>query len=298
MEQPLVTVVVVSYNHSQFIKENLDSIKNQTYKNIQLIVGDDASPDHSVQFFEQWLQENNYPAEKNFHTKNTGLPTMLNECLELAKGKYIKIIAADDFLHPESIEKSVSALEKLGNEYGMSFSHTHAVNNDSQIIEDIADYDALGKIDPYIFREELLKGNRIAALTVLLRTDVVRETGQYDAQFIIEDYYRWLKVSQKYLIAYIPEKLAYYRLHTDNISKVKADRIEMEAALLQMMFDKKGVSRGSINYITQKLYQSGAQLPEEYINAYHAYPFRSKKLDFAVKKKLPVSLYKVLKKII
>jgi alpha-1,3-rhamnosyltransferase len=72
----------------------------------------------------------------------------------------------------------------------------------------------------------------------------------------------------------------------------------MEAALLQMMFDKKGVSRGSINYITQKLYQSGAQLPEEYINAYHTYPFRSKKLDFAVKKKLPVSLYKVLKKII
>ncbi|AZB09078.1 glycosyltransferase [Chryseobacterium sp. G0162] len=297
MEQPLVTVVVVSYNQSQFIKENLDSIKNQTYKNIQLIVGDDASPDHSVEVFEQWLQENNYPAEKNFHTKNTGLPTMLNECLDLAKGKYIKIIAADDFLHPESLEKSVYTLEKLGNEYGMSFSHTHAVNNDSQIIEDIADYDALGNIDPYIFREELLKGNRIAALTVLLRTDVVRETGKYDSQFIIEDYYRWLKVSQKYLIAYIPEKLAYYRLHADNISKVKADRIEMEAATLQMMFDKKGVSRGSINHITQKLYQSGTQLPEEYINAYHAYPFRSKKLDFAIKKNLPVSLYKILKKV-
>ncbi|WP_250253734.1 glycosyltransferase [Chryseobacterium sp. Marseille-Q3244] len=297
MEQPLVTVVVVSYNQSQFIKENLDSIKNQTYKNIQLIVGDDASPDHSVEVFEQWLQENNYPAEKNFHTKNTGLPTMLNECLDLAKGKYIKIIAADDFLHPESLEKSVYTLEKLGNEYGMSFSHTHAVNNDSQIIEDIADYDALGNIDPYIFREELLKGNRIAALTVLLRTDVVRETGKYDSQFIIEDYYRWLKVSQKYLIAYIPKKLAYYRLHADNISKVKADRIEMEAATLQMMFDKKGVSRGSINHITQKLYQSGNQLPEEYINAYHAYPFRSKKLDFAIKKNLPVSLYKILKKV-
>ncbi|AZA92002.1 Chondroitin polymerase [Chryseobacterium nakagawai] len=297
MDQPLVTVVVVSYNQSQFIKENLDSIKNQTYKNIQLIVGDDASPDHSVEVFEQWLQENNYSAAKNFHTKNTGLPTMLNECLDLAKGKYIKIIAADDFLHPESLEKSVYILEKLGNEYGMSFSHTHAVNNDSQIIEDIADYDALGNIDPYIFREELLKGNRIAALTVLLRTDVVRETGKYDSQFIIEDYYRWLKVSQKYLIAYIPEKLAYYRLHADNISKVKADRIEMEAATLQMMFDKKGVSRGSINHITQKLYQSGTQLPEEYINAYHAYPFRSKKLDFAIKKNLPVSLYKILKKV-
>lgn len=298
MEQPLVTVVVVSYNHSQFIKENLDSIKNQTYKNIQLIVGDDASPDHSVEVFEQWLKENNYPAEKNFHTQNTGLPTMLNECMDLARGKYIKIIAADDFLHPESIEKSVAALEKAGPEYGMSFSHTYAINNESEITEDIADYNALGNIDPYIFREELVKGNRIAALTVLLRTDVVRETGKYDAEFIIEDYYRWLKVSEKYLIAYIPEKLAYYRLHTDNISKVRANRIEMEAARLQMMFDKKGVARSGINYITQKLYQSGAQLPEEYLDAYHAYPFHSRKLDFAVRKKLPVTLYKILKKII
>lgn len=298
MEQPLVTVVVVSYNQSQFIKENLDSIKNQTYKNIQLIVGDDASPDHSVDVFEQWLLENNYPAEKNFHTKNTGLPTMLNECVELAKGKYLKIIAADDFLHPESIEKSVSALEILGNEYGMSYSHTHAINNDSQTIEDIADYNALGQIDPYLFREELLKGNRIAALTVLLRTDVVKETGKYDSQFIIEDYYRWLKVSEKYLIAYIPEKLAYYRLHTDNISKVKADRIEMEAAMIQMMFDKTGIAKGSINYTTQKLYKSGVKFPEEYLKAYGNYPFHLKNLEVAIKKNLPVLFYKILKKFI
>lgn len=297
MEQPLVTIVVVSYNHSQFIQENLDSIKNQTYKNIQLIVGDDASPDHSVDVFEEWLKENNYPAEKNFHAQNTGLPTMLNECVELAKGKYIKIIAADDFLHPESIEKSVCILESLGNEYGMSFSDTYAINNDSQIIQDIADYDAMGKVNPSIFKEDLIKGNRIAALTVLVKTDVIRETGKYDTQFLIEDYYRWLKISEKYLIAYIPEKLAYYRLHEENISKVKAERIEKEAALLQMMFDKKGVAKDSITTTIEKCYFSGAELSEEFLNAYRAYPFHLKKLDFAIKKKLPVPLYKILKKI-
>ncbi|MGE8432277.1 glycosyltransferase family 2 protein [Chryseobacterium joostei] len=297
MEQPLVTIVVVSYNHSRFIKENLDSIKNQTYKNIQLILGDDASPDHSVEVFEEWLKENNYPAEKNFHTQNTGLPTMLNECVELTKGKYIKMIAADDFLHPESIEKSVSALEHLGNEYGMSFSDTYAINNDSQIIQDIADYDAMGKVDPSIFKEDLLKGNRIAALTVLAKTEVIRETGKYDTQFIIEDYYRWLKISEKYLIAYIPEKLAYYRLHEENISKVKAEKIEKEAALLQMMFDKKGVAKSSINTAVEKFYFSGTELSEEYLTAYRAYPFHLKKLDFAIKKNLPIPLYKILKKI-
>ncbi|AZA78950.1 glycosyltransferase [Chryseobacterium sp. G0186] len=297
MEQPLVTIVVVSYNHSRFIKENLDSIKNQTYTNIQLIVGDDASPDHSVEVFEEWLKENNYSAEKNFHTQNTGLPTMLNECVDLAKGKYIKIIAADDFLHPESIEKSVLTLENLGNEYGMSFSDTYAINNESEIIQDIADYDAMGKVDPSIFKENLLIGNRIAALTVLAKTDVIRETGKYDTQFIIEDYYRWLKISEKYLIAYIPQKLAYYRLHEDNISKIKAERIEKEAALLQMMFDKKGIAKGSVNIITQKYYLEGKKLSEEYLNAYKAYPFHLKRLIFSIQNNIPPFLYKIANKL-
>ncbi|MCT2563135.1 glycosyltransferase family 2 protein [Chryseobacterium herbae] len=298
MEQPLVTVVVVSYNHSKFVKENLDSIKNQTYSNIQLIVGDDASPDNSADVIDQWLTENNYSAEKNIHTKNTGLATMLNECVALAKGKYIKLIAADDFLHPEAIEKSVSKLESLGDSYGMVFTHTHTINNDSQIMEDMADYDALGNIDPYVFRKELIKGNRIAALTVLQRTDVLRETGAYDSRLTVEDYYRWLKINENYLTAYVPEKLAYYRLHPENISKVKEEKIQIETILLQMMFDKEGVARERINGQTQKFYLTGKTLSPEYRLVYSKYPFHIKRLSFALNKRLPVLLYKLLNKMI
>lgn len=298
MEQPLVTVVVVSYNHSQFVKENLDSIKNQTYKNIQLIVGDDASPDRSAEVIEQWLDENRFSAEKNFHTQNTGLAAMLNECIALAKGKYIKLIAADDFLHPEALEKSVSKLESLGKEYGMLFTNTHTIDNDSNIIEDIADYDTLGNIDPYIFKKELVKGNRIAALTVLLRTDVVKETGEYDSGFTVEDYYRWLKINEKYLIAYIPEKLAYYRMHPENISKVKREKIEVETTLLQLLFDKEGLVKERVNGLTQKYYFSGIKLSPEYRSAYHEYLFRVKRLDLAIQNRIPVPLYKLLNKIV
>jgi glycosyltransferase involved in cell wall biosynthesis len=298
MEQPLVTVVVISYNHSKFVKENLDSIKNQTYKNIQLIVGDDASPDHSADVMEQWLQENNFSAEKNFHTQNTGLAAMLNECVALAKGKYIKLIAADDFLHPETLEKSVSKLESLGSEYGMLFTNTHTIDNDSIIIEDIADYNTLGNIDPNIFRKELIKGNRIAALTVLLRTDVLKETGKYDSKFIVEDFYRWLMISEKYLIGYIPEKLAYYRMHQENISKIKEEKIQMETILLQMMFDKEGIVKERVNQFTQKYYFSAIKLSPEYKSAYHEYPFRVKRLDLALQNRIPVPLYKLLNKIV
>lgn len=297
MEKPLVTIIVVSYNHGKFIRENLESIKKQTYENIELIVGDDASKDNSVEIFEQWLQENNYLAERNFHSENTGLATMLNECIALAKGKYIKLIAADDFLHQEAIEKYVSKLESLGDEYGMVFSNTHTIDDKSFIIKDFADYDSLGKIDPLIFRKKLIKENRIAALTVLLKTDVLKETGEYDNRFIVEDYFRWLKISEKYLIAYIPEKLTYYRMHPQNISKIKAEKIELETTQLQIMFDKEGTVKDKINRYTHRYYLSGKKLPDDYITAYHLYPFRVRRLDLAIRNKIPTLFYKIINKI-
>ena len=73
MNNPLVSVVVISYNQAKYIKENLDSLKAQTYPNWELIVADDASPDNSVEEFKNWLKENNVNAKELFHTKNTGL---------------------------------------------------------------------------------------------------------------------------------------------------------------------------------------------------------------------------------
>lgn len=298
MNNPLVSIVVISYNQAKYIKENLDSLKAQTYPNWELIVADDASSDNSVEIFEAWLKENNYPAKKMYNQKNTGLATVLNKCIELATGKYIKMIAADDFLHPEIIEKSTQKLEILGKDYGMIYTDTFAINDDSDIISDIADYDFLGNSDPHIFKKELLKGNRIAALTVLMRTDVLKETGKYDSTFIIEDYYRWLKISAKYLIAYIPEKLAYYRIHSQNISKIKAKKIEMEAIHLQMMFDKEGVARENVNKYILTSYISGQKFTKDFIHAYHEYPFYIKRLCFAIKFNLPIPIYKFLNKFV
>ena len=295
---PLVTIVVVSYNQSKYIRENLDSIKAQTYSNIELIVADDASPDNSIEVFEEWLSSNNYNAKKNYHTKNTGLATVLNECIELASGKYIKLIAADDFLHPEAIEKCVYKLEDSGNQYGMVFTDTYAINDDSEIITDIADYNSLGDVDPLVFRKELIKGNRIAALTVLMILDVVKKTGKYDSEFIVEDYYRWLKINQNYLITYIPEKLAYYRQHTSNISKVKADRIEQEDIVLKLMFDKDGLAKDYVNSKIFYRYTNEFSLDSNLKKHYSNYPYKIKRLDIAIKYNLPVYIYKFICKVL
>lgn len=298
MEKKLVSIIVCSYNHEKYIKECLDSIKAQTYPNIQLIVADDASQDNSSQTFKDWLKENNYPAKTNFHQKNTGLSTVLNECVELVEGEFIKIIAADDFLHPEAIEKCVTKLENSGEEFGMVYTDTFTINDASEIVEDIADYNKTGNLDPHVYRKEILKGNRIPALTVLMRINALKETGKYDSKLIVEDYYRWLKINEKYLICYIPEKLAYYRMHTDNISKTKAERVDLEFAMLQTMFDKEGIVRDKINGFIQEKYLAKKEIPKEFFSLYKNYPFNVKRLIFCIQNNIPPSIYKTVCKFI
>ena len=294
MADPLVSVVVISYNQAPYIIQNLDSLKSQTYTNWELIVADDASPDHSVEVFKNWLHENNISAKEIFHTKNTGLATVLNEAVELCSGEYVKFIAADDYMHPECLEKSVRCLEEKGPEYGMVCTDTFCVDENGNPKPDIINNSVLQNISAPEFRELLVTGNYIAALTVLIRTKIIKETGKYDSKFIVEDYYRWLKINEKYFIAYIPEKLSYYRLHAENISKTKKERISMEDKMLLIMFDHDGTVKNKINYYFHDIYVMQKKIPKDALQLYIKYPFRRKILSFCIKYRVPPLFFKII----
>lgn len=293
MEQPLVSIVVVSYNHSKYIRENLDSIKAQTYPNIELIIADDASKDNSVEVFESWLAENNYPAKKNFHQQNTGLATTLNECTDMISGKYVKMIAADDYLHPEAIEKCVAKLEGLGEEYGMVFTDIYAVNEKSAMRSELyGTLSTFADYEPDKLKKALLKDNIIPALTVVMKTFVLKETGLYDNSYLTEDYYRWLKINNKYHIAFIPQKLAYYRLHETNISNTRLDKILEDNVRLKILYDHDGISKEFVNNYFLQHYITGKRLNKEASALYKNYSFKIKRLDYALRYNIPVSIYK------
>lgn len=111
MNLPLVSVNVVSYNAEKFIIETLDSIANQTYMNIELIVSDDASPDRTVDLCREWLEKNKgrfVNTQLITVEKNTGVTANCNRALDASNGKYWKIIGSDDILLPDCIEKFVA----------------------------------------------------------------------------------------------------------------------------------------------------------------------------------------------
>ena len=92
MTCPLVTIISPCYNHSEFIIESLDSIRNQIYPNIEHIIIDDCSKDGSVLRIKEWISKHNYKCLFIQHNINKGISFTLNEGITLAKGEFISIL--------------------------------------------------------------------------------------------------------------------------------------------------------------------------------------------------------------
>lgn len=105
-KQPLVTVAVVTYNSGNFVLETLDSVKNQTYKNIELIISDDCSSDNTVELCHNWIDVNGdlfVRCELVTIDKNTGVSANSNRALVKASGLFYKVLDGDDILMPNAL---------------------------------------------------------------------------------------------------------------------------------------------------------------------------------------------------
>lgn len=110
MKRPLVSIFVITYNSSSYIKETLDSTLNQTYPNIELIISDDCSTDNTVEICGTWLKENGNKFKRTklvVAPQNRGVAPNCNQAITEAKGQWLKGLSGDDKLLPNSIQDYV-----------------------------------------------------------------------------------------------------------------------------------------------------------------------------------------------
>jgi alpha-1,3-rhamnosyltransferase len=215
IHNPLVSIVVSSYNHGKYIEKCILSIVNQTYKNIELIVIDDGSTDNSRKVLEKLQKQYGFFLE---FQPNRGLSKTLNKAIRnYSQGKYIAGCGSDDYSAPDRIEKQVRYME-AHSEYAMSFGKVHVVDGNGTIIENLKIIDPVADSVKSLQFESLVERNPIPAMTVMLRKDVWEACGGYNENTIIEDLDMWLKVAYNYKIGYMNEYLAYYRWHGTNIT--------------------------------------------------------------------------------
>jgi glycosyltransferase involved in cell wall biosynthesis len=159
-DKSLVSIIIPVYNVELFIERGLKSLKNQTYKNIEVIVVDDGSQDNSGKIADEFAQEDK--RFKVIHKQNGGVSTAKNTGLDNAKGKYVVIMDGDDAVAPDYVEYLLSLIENTGSEIACSL-NVFNENNTKQISKDkfeiYSSADAIEAI--YLYRIGVAMWNKI-----------------------------------------------------------------------------------------------------------------------------------------
>ena len=214
LQNPLISVIVPSYNREHFIKETLDSIINQTYKKFELIVVDDGSIDGTKEILKSY---SNNIFFKYILSKNWGGPARpRNIGLKEAKGDYIAFCDDDDLWHSKKLEYQVDIINSCQAEMIFTMQKQFGSSNI------FSNYFGIG---PLPFRVDsttsgLLQNNCIPMSSTLVKKTLFTKVGSFSEKksyIAIEDNDMWIRISKVTSIIFLPKVLVYHRVHKKNI---------------------------------------------------------------------------------
>jgi alpha-1,3-rhamnosyltransferase len=148
INNPLVSIIVVTYNSSEYVIETLESAKKQSYRNIELIITDDCSPDNTVEICRDWIEQNKerfVNAELISVEKNTGIAANCNRGIAKTKGEWIKLIAGDDLLCESCINDNLKFTNQHPNAKFITSKMQNINENGEMIDEEPMNFEAFRK---------------------------------------------------------------------------------------------------------------------------------------------------------
>ncbi len=250
---PLVTVGVALYNHEHYIHQCLESIVDQRYAPIELIVIDDGSTDDSYRVAERYLNSVDTLHTVRLSTRsNRGMCNTLNEIARAAKGKYISFIGSDDHWLPDKLMDQVDYLEAHPSDALVHSNSLRVDGNDRPI--DTIDYsekDHAGRL----FEALVRRTGGINTPSHLYRVSVYDDIGYYDPDFGFEDTDFWLRLTKHHSVGYIDKVHTHYRWHGENYSAkqgLASGIFDDMIAILKKNVDDHDLRNRAINRICRK----------------------------------------------
>lgn len=243
---PLISVLIPVYNQAKYLKDALDSVINQTYKNLEIIISDDSSADGSDKIIQQYAANDERIIVLR-NTVNKGLCANFNQVFDAATGEYVAFFSGDDIMYPEKLEKQLKVL--------IDHPQVALVHHNAWVIDDDDNRKYLNQkkglaalnpldvglgIDWFHIKKiaVFLPTTCLARLDYYLRSRYNSELiRKHELLFIIQNYYanpisKWF---------YIKEPLIDYRMHDNNftsndyyISYIKKERMSMPEMVKQL----------------------------------------------------------------
>lgn len=233
---PRVSVILSVYNGEKYIKQAIESILHQTFKDFELIIIDDGSTDNTS-FVLDGFNDSRIIRVKN--EKNIGLVKSLNKGLNIAKGEFIARMDADDVSVSDRFEKQIAYLDKH-KDIGVLGTYMEQVDDKGKTL-------SLFKV-PESHKDilcRMLSGTAIVHASVVMRRNILMSVGSYNPEFLhTEDTELWTRLILKTHFANLPEVLYIRRIHKNSImsmhSKFQDEQdIKIRDQLLVSLIQKK-----------------------------------------------------------
>lgn len=253
LREPLVSVIVVTFNSSKYVIETLESTKHQTYKNIELIVTDDHSTDNTVEICNQWLEHNHerfYSTEMITVQQNTGIPSNLNRGLRASNGEWVKLIAGDDTMEASFISKCIKVINE-NPDVVACYTNSNIINAKSQLImkENSIKYKS-----GYIFDDIFFLRFWPKAPSFLIKSKILFDLGLFDENIWVEDYLMILKITSQYPVKHLNEYLINYRIHDSNAGSSTVSLFDAHLQSISHFKNYKGFKKRKQEIILEKIF--------------------------------------------
>lgn len=223
MRRELISIILPTYNGEKYIEKSIQSIRNQTYKNFELIIVNDASNDRTPKIAEYYAQID-YRIKVIHNTKNCKLPKSLNIGFSYAQGKYYTWTSDDNLYREDALEKMLEVFQ-LNPKIDFVYTDMLLINERGRITGK-----RIGKKPDTIYQ-----GNCIGAC-FLYRKYIHKALGGYSEEwFLMEDYDFWIRAYEyPFQFYYLEDSPYFYREHKKSLTAEKL----MENQKLNLKYGK------------------------------------------------------------
>lgn len=225
-DQPLISIVIPVHNGAKWLGQTLQSLYAQSYPHFEIVLIDDASSDG----LEDVLNDSKDERLRVVHlTANVGVSAARNHGIDLAKGSYIAFCDADDLSLPQRLELQLSFLMQHPDIGLCGSGFTCFDTQDRETIQN-------PETDEQI-RKALMRGNCFGLSTVMARATALK-AHHFDANLqVAEDYDLWTRLASAGIrLANLPESLVRYRLHQQQASRAKSERLDLASRRIRGLY--------------------------------------------------------------
>jgi len=235
---PKVSVIIPTYNREDFLAEAIQSVLDQTFRDLKIIVIDDGSTDNTREVVDSFKD----PRIKYIYQENQGVCIARNTAVNNSNSEYIAFLDSDDVLLKEAIEKEVHVLDEYP-EAGLGYGQAYLIDTGGRVFglyKHYLKYSCI-RTGSDVIKEFLIHGYSIPSPTIMTRRSCLNEVGLYSPDFHhgSEDFDLMVRLCKNYTVVYIAEPLAKYRVHATNQSSGHAleERERSNSRILESIFN-------------------------------------------------------------